>query len=137
MLEMPNRIRFCPACRTPFEGENDFVAANRLFKNNIDLFIIKCNNHKHGCTTQNNLRAILDHEKDCDYNTGKLSKCSECEQWMEGSQKRYHNCLKAITKRVLWELVISSMINKLNFQIFLFLIYFLGRPFFENQRASI
>jgi hypothetical protein len=71
MLEMLNRIRFCPAFRTPFEGENDFVAANHLFKNNIDLFVIKYNNHKHGCTTQINLRAILDHEKDCDYNTGK------------------------------------------------------------------
>jgi hypothetical protein len=68
MLEMPTMMRFCPACRTPFEDETDFVAANRLFKNNIDLFVVKCNHHKHGCTTQNNQRAMLDHEKDCDYN---------------------------------------------------------------------
>lgn len=116
MLEMPTRMRLCSACRTPFEGESDFVAANRLFKNNIDLLVIKCNNHKYGCTSQNNLRAILDHEKDCDYNTRKLSRCSDCEQWMNGSQKQDHNCLKAITKRVLWDLVISLMINKFIFK---------------------
>jgi hypothetical protein len=116
MLEMPTNMRLCPACRTPFESASDFVAANRLFKNNIDLFVIKCNNHKHGCTTQNNLWVILDHEKDCDYNTRKLSRCSDCEQWMNGSQKQDHNCLKAITKRVLWDLVISLMINKFIFK---------------------
>jgi hypothetical protein len=109
MLEMPTMMRFCPACRTPFEDETDFVAANRLFKNNIDLFVIKCNYHKHGCTTQDNLRAILDHEKDCDYNPRKLSKCSECELIVDGSQKQYHKCLKAVTKRVFWELVIKSI----------------------------
>ncbi len=59
---------------------------------NIDL-VIKCNNHKHGCTTQNNLRALFDHEKDCDYKTLKMTKCSQCKQWIESSQQQYLNCL--------------------------------------------
>jgi hypothetical protein len=105
LLDMPNRLRTCPVCHTSFEGREDFMPANRLFKNNIDLFELKCENYKNGCGLRFSLRNIFDHEKECPYTTGKMTKCLNCDQWMEGSQINSHDCIKASSKRIVWQLV--------------------------------
>ena len=79
----------------------------------VDLFEIQCKFVENGCVYISNWTALQAHENTCQYEDNEEIVCNGCDQWVQGRNRRFHNCTEAIGRRV--EDIYVSIIKFLNF----------------------
>ena len=80
----------------------------------IDLFEIQCKFVENGCVFIGNWTSLQVHENICQYEDNEEIVCNGCDQWVQGRNRRFHNCTQAIGSR-LEDIYVSILLIKNKF----------------------